>query len=228
MSANDRNRASSPASTKREEQESVCAGLKAGDEAAFRALVSRHHASMVRFAMGFVHTRASAEEVVQETWLAVLDGLEGFEGRSSLTTWIYSILANKARTKGVRDARSVSFSELAAEGSGPAVDPSRFDSAGMWVDPPRIWDSLNPERIVAGKQLCVHLTQILDKLPPMQRAVITLQDIEGQEANVVCTLLQLTDANRRVLLHRARSKVRQELEMIVGTGKPQSRRNSPQ
>ncbi|NJO35462.1 MAG: RNA polymerase sigma factor, partial [Rhodospirillales bacterium] len=142
---------------------------------------------------------------------------DGFEGRSSLTTWIYSILVNKARTRGVRDARTVSFSELTTEeGNIPAVDPSRFDSAGMWSDPPRIWDSLNPERIVAGKQLCVHLAQIVDKLPPMQRAVITLQDIEDQDASVVCTLLQLTDANRRVLLHRARSKVRDELEAILG------------
>lgn len=221
MSAIETDGLSDPASTKREEQESVCAKLKCGDEAAFRALVARHHASMIRFAMGYVHTRASAEEVVQETWLALVDGLEGFEGRSSLTTWIYGILANKARTKGVRDARSVSFSELAADGGGnPAVDPDRFDSGGMWVDPPGIWDSLNPERIVAGKELCVHLAQIVGNLPPMQRAVITLQDIEGQDARDVCSLLELTDANRRVLLHRARSKVRDEIEAILGADRP--------
>lgn len=201
------------------EDDELCARLRTGDERAFRELVLRHHAAMVRFAMAFVRTKSTAEEVVQETWLAVLDGIDTFEQRSSITTWLYAILANKARTRGVREARTVSFSELAAtDDNDPAVDPGRFDSAGMWVDPPKTWDDISPERIVAGKELWSHVVDILDSLPPMQRAVITLHDIEGQEGEAVCAVLKLTDANRRVLLHRARAKVRKELEIILGRG----------
>lgn len=191
--------------------------LKAGDEMALKSLVVAHHASMIRFAMGFVRSRASAEEVVQETWLAVIGGLRGFEARSSLLTWVYSILANKARTRGVREARSSTFSDLGAGNNGDApLNAGRFDGNGMWADPPRPWDDLNPERIVASKQLWVHVTRILEDLPAMQKAVVTLQDIEGQDAETVCHLLQLSNANRRVLLHRARAKIRQEIEALIG------------
>jgi len=194
----------------------LCIRLRAGDEGAFRALVLRHHAPMVRFALSFVKTKATAEEVVQDTWLAVLNGIDTFEQRSSVTTWLYAILANKARTRGLRDSRTIPFSELAAtDDNDPAVDPGRFDSSGMWIDPPRVWDDMSPERIVAGKELWSHVADVLDGLPPTQRAVITLQDVEGLDGETICTLLQLTDANRRVLLHRARAKVRKVLESLL-------------
>lgn len=191
--------------------------LKAGDESALKFLFAAHNASMIRFAMGFVRSRASAEEVVQETWLAVLGGLDGFEGRSSLLTWIYRILTNKARTRGVREARSSTFSDLKLGNDSDDLSSSgRFDGNGMWSHPPRPWDDLNPERIIASRQLWVHVTRILEELPPMQRAVVTLQDIEGQDAETVCHLLQLSNANRRVLLHRARTRIRQEIETLIG------------
>lgn len=173
---------------------------------------------MIRFARSFVRSRASAEEVVQETWLAVLDGLHRFEARSSLMTWIYRILVNKARTRGVRDARTVTFSEAVGDGGDPAaVDAHRFDAAGMWCDPPRSWDALDPERIVAGRQLWSQVVEILDDLPPLQKAVITLHDVEGLDPAGICDVLGLTDGNRRVLLHRARAKVRQSLELLLGS-----------
>lgn len=212
------------AASSQSEQQRLVSRLKTGDESAMTELVSSHHASMIRFAMAYVRNRASAEEVVQETWLAVIDGLGGFEARSALLTWIYSILANKARTRGVRDARSTVFSDLEAAGRNDVPgELGRFDGNGRWSDPPRLLDDLNPERIVAGRQLWAHVTRILDELPAMQRAVIVLQDIEEQEPEVVCQLLQLTNANRRVLLHRARARIRQEIERILDGTDPRAK-----
>jgi RNA polymerase sigma-70 factor (ECF subfamily) len=198
--------------------------LRRGDEAAFRHLVERHHAAMVRVARGFVPTRAVAEEVAQQAWLGVLNGLARFEGRSSLKTWIFSILVKRARTEGERERRTVPFSALVqqeVDDHDPAVDPDRFlgpDSrwAGHWACGPRPFAGPD-ERLIAGETMAV-LRRAVDELPPAQRTVIGLRDLEGWDAPEVCALLGISDGNQRVLLHRARAKVRAALERHLGEG----------
>ena len=184
--------------------------LRAGDEAAFMELVERHHAALVRLAQSFVSSRAVAEEVAQETWLGVLRGIDRFEGRSSLKTWIFRILVNRAKTRGEREARSVPFSSLESE-DGPSVDPDRFVEAGGWASPPRPWEGEPVDRLLAGEARAV-IDAAIERLPPAQRRVITLRDVEGWPAEEVCDALGLSEANQRVLLHRARSKARAALE----------------
>jgi RNA polymerase sigma-70 factor (ECF subfamily) len=186
-------------------------GLRAGDEAAFAALVDRYGASMLRLARNFVGNRAVAEEVVQEAWLGVLRGVDRFEGRSSLKTWIFRILTNIATTRAQRERRSVPISEL-ADPDEPSVDPSRFDPAfGHWAAP--------PERLPEGRLLARELRGIvaaaIESLPPAQRTVISLRDIEGWSSEEVCNALDLSETNQRVLLHRARTKVRRAIEEYV-------------
>jgi RNA polymerase sigma-70 factor (ECF subfamily) len=193
--------------------------LRAGDERAFRTLVKRHHASLIGVALGFVNNRATAEEVVQDTWLAVIEGLDGFEGRSSLKNWIFAILANKARSRAVRDGRVVaagSFMEGAEEDGEPVVDPSRFDSGGGWASPPVAWDDVTPERIVSGRQVLSHVADAIEKLPPAQRSVLMLREVEQMDSAEVSRLLGITDANQRVLLHRARAQIRDYMEHRLG------------
>ncbi len=193
-------------------------GLRAGDEEAFTALVRRHHASLVGVAIGFVGSRATAEEVVQDTWLAVIEGLERFEGRSSLTTWIYSILANKARTRAVRDKRSVPLDVVGAgeDERGPAADPSRFDSKGRWSQPPALVEDITPVRVVAGRQLWAHVREEMERLPARQRSVVMLRDVEHMAASDVARILDISEANQRVLLHRGRARLRQFIEDLAG------------
>jgi RNA polymerase sigma-70 factor (ECF subfamily) len=186
-----------------------------GDEDAFAGLVERYQATMLRVAGMYVRDRAIAEEVVQETWLAVLQGIDRFEGRSSLKTWIFRILSNRAKTRGAREARTLPFSSLGAESQSdePSVDPDRFlgpDSATpqAWAAPPRGWPE---ERLLAGETLGV-VRDAIEALPEGQRAVIGLRDIEGWSPAEVTDALEITDGNERVLLHRARSKVRAALE----------------
>ncbi|MFZ5787127.1 MAG: RNA polymerase sigma factor [Acidobacteriota bacterium] len=198
--------------------DTTIARLRAGDEGAFRELLARHHANLVRFARTFVSSPATAEEVAQETWLAVLQGLEGFEGRSSLKSWIYSILANRARTRAVRDGRLVLFSEMSGDEDEPAVDPARFDAAGHWHLPPRPWDDLTPERLAASTQIRERLTAALEALPEAQRAVVMLRDIEGCSSEEACNVLGVSETNQRVLLHRARSRLRRALEPVMERG----------
>jgi RNA polymerase sigma-70 factor (ECF subfamily) len=193
----------------------LLAALRAGDEAAFTALVTRHHASLKRVARAYVASDAVAEEVVQETWLAVIDGLERFEERSTLKTWLFHILTNRAKTRGVRERRSVPFASLAAAGAEPAVSPERFQRPGdpwpgHWATPPRPWE--DPERRLSSLEAREHLRAAIAGLPAVQQAVLTLRDVEGLEAEEVCDLLELSAGNQRVLLHRARSRVRAELE----------------
>ncbi|MGH8909192.1 MAG: RNA polymerase sigma factor [Egibacteraceae bacterium] len=198
--------------------------LRAGDETAFRQLVTRYHRSMVRVARAHVPTDAVAEEVVQEAWLGVLRGLNRFEGRSSVKTWIFRIVANRAKTRGAQERRTVAFSSLAGDDAdapgAPAVDPDRFlppDHSvypGHWSSPPRPFGQLPEERATA-RELRERINQCIDLLPPRQRAIITLRDVEGWSAAEVCGALGLTDANQRVLLHRARSKVRSALEQYI-------------
>ena len=203
------------------EDESVLAALRAGDESVFMMLVERYQSQLVRVALMYVSTRESAEEVVQETWLGVLNGLSRFEGRSSLKTWIFRILTNIAKTRGVREARTVPFSALVDSETGgddPAVDAGRFvasgDGAGTWLLPPAHWEEL-PEAALSSQETLGAVRAAIEALPPAQRQVIQLRDIDGWSAEEVCNVLELSETNQRVLLHRARSKVRRAIEVYL-------------
>jgi RNA polymerase sigma-70 factor (ECF subfamily) len=190
--------------------------LRAGDERAFEALVDRHYGTMLAVARTYVSSRAVAEEVVQEAWLGVLKGLDGFEGRSSLATWIMRIVVNIAKTRGVREARSVPFASLAPEGEDAAVEPERFRGPadafpGHWRAYPANWNSV-PEEVLHDRATLRIAMAAIAELPPAQRAVITMRDVQGCGPDEVCAALEVSDGNQRVLLHRARSRVRAALE----------------
>jgi RNA polymerase sigma-70 factor, ECF subfamily len=188
-----------------------------GDEAAFTDLVEQYHGRLLRLALVFVSDRASAEEVVQDTWLAVLTGLRSFEGRSALKTWIFSILTNRAKTRGQRDKRSVSFSALSGEHfqEDPAVSPSRFTPSGSWSAPPEPWEEDTPEGLLLRQETRTLIDRTIAGLPPGQRAVVTLRDVEGLDSAEACNILDISETNQRVLLHRARAKIRNALEQHV-------------
>lgn len=200
----------------------LCAALRRGDEDAFRALVREYHAPLRRLALGYVRSSAVADEVVQETWLGVIHGIRNFEGRSSLRTWIFRILTNTAKTRAEREARTVPLSAFASDDDDPSVDPSRFLDQqherwpGHWASPPARWDEL-PEEHLAGRETLDALQRAIDALPPVQKQVMVLRDIEGWPAEEVCDLLGLSVGNQRVCLHRARSRVRQALEDEFGS-----------
>lgn len=199
--------------------------LLAGDEAAFTWVVERYHGPLLRFARVFVANPAVAEEVVQDTWVAVLNGLPSFEGRSTLKGWMFSILANRAKTRAVREKRTITFSELSAPGheEGPAVDPDRFTSAGSWSAPPARWNAGTPETLLLHREALAVVERAMAALPAAQCTVVTLRDVEHLEAAEVCNVLQISEANQRVLLHRARSKLRAALERYMsGTWNPES------
>ena len=195
--------------------------LRAGDEDAFETLVRRNHASMMAVARTYVKTRALAEEVVQDSWMGVLKGINRFEGRSSLKAWIMRIVVNTATTRGVREARSVPFSSLAAAGEGePAVDADRFRGPdggfpGHWAGYPANWGGLPEDSLLGHETLDVVKTTI-EQLPPAQRTVIALRDMQGWGPTEVSAALEISDGNQRVLLHRARSRVRSALEAHLG------------
>ena len=198
------------------EETELLARLRAGDERAFEALVERHYPTMLAVARHYVKTRAVAEEVVQDAWLGVLNGIDRFEGRSSLRTWILRILVNTAKTRGAREARSVPFASLAPEGDQAAVEPERFRSAddpfpGHWRAYPGNWQRL-PDEALADKETLDVVLATIHQLPPPQRIVITMRDIQGCDSEEVCEALDVSEGNQRVLLHRARSKVRSALE----------------
>lgn len=210
----------SPAGAPSGDERALVDRLCAGDREAFTALVVRHGGAVLRLALAFVKDRALAEEVAQDTWLSALDHLDGFEGRSTVRTWLFHIAANKARTRLAREGRSVPFSSFgsADEAGGPAVDADRFDQGGLWKEPPGAWSEEDPERLAQGVQTRAAIQQAIADLPEGQRAVITLRDVEGLETDEICTLLGITPANQRVLLHRARARVRQALETyLAGT-----------
>lgn len=183
------------------------ASLLAGDERAFVDLVDEHHPTLLRVARWYLHNEEAAEEVVQETWVAVLDGLEGFEGRSSLKTWIFRILANRARTRARREGRTVPFSALESEAEEGALDADRFDERGHWRTPPERW-SVTPESLTSDRELAARVVAAIAELPERQRTVLVLRDVEGWSSEEVRNALDLSETNQRVLLHRARSKVR--------------------
>ena len=187
-------------------------GLRGGDEQAFAQLVSCHHDAMLRVARNYVACAAVAEEVVQETWLGVVNGIHGFRGGSSLKTWIFRILINRAMSRGKREKRIVPFSSLApaADGADEGFTPDRFLPDGHWATPPRPFDA--PADRMALLEFRVRLREALVHLPERQQIVVTLRDVEGLSSDEVCDLLHISAENQRVLLHRGRTRLRQALE----------------
>ncbi len=189
----------------------LIARLRSGDEQAFADLVAAHHAAMMRVARAFVPARGLAEEVVQETWVGMLRGLDRFEGRSSLKTWLYAILVNQARTIATRERRTVPFDHT---DDARAEDPARFAPDGSWAQPPVPFTEEVEERLAAAPMLR-HLTAALDELPPAQRVVVTLRDIEQLTSDEVCAMLKIKPGNQRVLLHRGRAGLRRSIEALL-------------
>jgi RNA polymerase sigma-70 factor (ECF subfamily) len=196
--------------------------LRAGDETAFMMLVERYQPSMVRIARMYVSSLAVAEEVAQETWLGVLTGLDRFEGRSSLRTWIFRILVNTAKTRGQRESRSVPFSSLWEPDprDEASIEPDRFLSQahaqfpGHWAEPPSGWESVPEDRLLSQETLS-RVAEAIEALPATQREVITMRDVLGWPSPDVCNALDISETNQRVLLHRARAKVRRALESYL-------------
>jgi RNA polymerase sigma-70 factor (ECF subfamily) len=204
------------------DEDTLVDALLGGDERAFAWLLDTYDGALRRLARMYVSTDAVAEEVVAETWLGVVKGLDRFERRSSLKTWIYRILMNLARTRGVKESRSIPFSSavgVVEEGTDPAVDPDRFLPLqhdrwpGHWASPPAPWESLPEERLL-GRETLACVADAIAKLPTSQREVIILRDVEGWSSSEVCNALDLSETNQRVLLHRARSKVRRACEEL--------------
>jgi RNA polymerase sigma-70 factor, ECF subfamily len=194
----------------------LVARLRAGDEQAFETLIARHYSTMLAVARRYVSTRAVADEVVQETWLGVLQGLGRFEGRSSLKTWIFAILVHRAKTRGVREKRTVPFASLGGGPGEPAVDADRFQAAGEpfpghWRRYPPRWGA-SPDVVAEDREAAHAAMRAIAELPPAQQAVIRMRDLQGLSSDEVCEILELSQANQRVLLHRARSRVRGALE----------------
>lgn len=204
------------------DEQELLQALRAGDESAFSTLVAQHYSTMIRVAAAYVKDRPAAEEVVQETWLGVLRGLDRYEARSSLKTWIFGILANQARSRAQKERRLIPFSALSepAEAAETAVGPERFLPADhprwprWWAEYPRNWDEVPEDRLLARETRAV-VDRAIENLPANQRSVITLRDIEGLTAEETCSVLELSETNQRVLLHRARSRVRRELERYL-------------
>lgn len=193
--------------------EELLTNFLGGDQAAFREIVTRYHTTLVRVARYYVNSEASAEDVAQETWIAVLRGAERFEGRSSFKTWLFRIVVNRARKTGSVEHRVLSLDPVSP------VPRSRFDTGGTWSEPPQPFTELVEGRIdraaVIGQ---VH--RAIQTLGEPQRAVVTLRDVEGLSTNEVANLLDLTEGNVRVLLHRGRAKIRETLESTVKRGQP--------
>jgi RNA polymerase sigma-70 factor (ECF subfamily) len=208
-----------------DQERDLVSGLRSRDEDTFSHLVDRWGPTMRRVARGHVSTDAVAEDVVQDTWLAVLRGIDRFEGRSSLRTWVFRILANTAKTRGIRERRTIPMSSLPHDiGDGPTVDPDRFrgegdEYAGGWRRFPADWPpGATGEHRVLGAEVGGVVASALAELPTRQRSVVALRDLHGLEADEVCDLLDLTPGNQRVLLHRGRAFVRSRLEDHFGDG----------
>ena len=209
----------SPGLTKAED--TLLARLKRGDEGAFDELVTQHHSALTRMAMGYVADREVAEEVVQDTWMAVIESLNRFEGRSSLRTWICGILIHKAKDRGVREKRHTTFSAFESydDENEEAVDPSRFQQsgewAGHWAFPPQPWDDQTPEKLLASQQAVNAMQRAIEALPATLKEVLILRDVEGVDAKEICEMLKITETNLYVRLHRARERVRAAVETYL-------------
>lgn len=199
--------------------EALVLRLRAGDEAAFAELVRGQQGRLLRLARGFCRgSRATAEEVVQESWLAVITGLHRYTGEAPLSAWIAGIVVNKARTRSARDGRVVPFADLAREEAADdahGLDPERFRADGHWSEAVADWDEGTPERLAGDREMLGHLSVALEALPPAQRAVVTLRDVEGHDGVEVARMLGLTEGNMRVLLHRGRTRLRAALEAAM-------------
>jgi RNA polymerase sigma-70 factor (ECF subfamily) len=197
----------------------LVAGLKRGDEAAFVTLVRRYQPPLLRLAIVYCRNLALAEEIVQDTWLGVIRGIGRFEERATFKTWLFQILVNRARTRATQEGRAGSFSSLNEEAEGPdepAVPPERFRAAddkwaNNWAVPPQSWGESSDARLLAGETMLL-IQRAISTLPPAQQQVITLRDVEGWPSEDVCNVLMISETNQRVLLHRARSRVRALLE----------------
>ncbi len=187
--------------------------LRLGDEAAFGELIDRHHSSMLRLARMFLGSEASAEETVQETWLAAIDAIDRFEGRSSLKTWLFSILTNQAKKRAKKDKRTRAWSSLFDDEMDEelSTESDRFDGAGHWTRPPIPW-KINPEERAMKQKLLEVVQMAIEQLPASQQSVVWLRDVEGLSSEEVCRVLELTPGNQRVLLHRGRAKIRDTVE----------------
>lgn len=192
-------------------EEPLVALLVAGDRAAFEQVYRKHNAALIRLASSIVQSRAVAEEVAQDTWMAVLKGIGTFEGRSSLAGWIFAILINKARSRATSDGRMVSFDAGGEDDNLAAA----FDGQGRWKDIPELWEVLTPERILAGRSVLAHVTAAIDALPPGQKSVLVLRAQQDLDSTEVCAILGITEGNMRVLLHRARVAVRAALDRLT-------------
>jgi RNA polymerase sigma-70 factor (ECF subfamily) len=194
--------------------------LREGDQAAYRTLIRRFHRSLTSMAYAVIGSAAQAEEVTQDTWLAFYNGIGRFEGRSSVVTWLFTILMNRARTRASREKRLVGlppgFDGATTEER--AVPLNAFKPDGHWIEAPRLWDDINPERVIGGQQLWDHVMDVIETLPAGQKAVLIMRDIEGQSAEDTCKLLQVSAENQRVLLHRARGRVRLAIDALTGPG----------
>ena len=205
-------------------EDTLIARLKRGDEGAFDELINKHHSALIRMAMGYVADREVSEEVVQDTWMAVIESLDRFEGRSSLRTWICGILIHKAKDRGVREKRHTTFSdfEFYDDDHDEAVDPSRFKQsgewAGHWAFPPQPWDDRTPETLLVSKQAVDCMQRAIDALPVNLKEVLILRDGDGVKTEDVCKRLNITGTNLYVRLHRARERVRLAVETALGTG----------
>jgi RNA polymerase sigma-70 factor (ECF subfamily) len=200
-----------------DDEQGLRARLIARDATAFGAVVAAHHDSLVRLALVYVGNRALAEEVAQDTWAKILVALPEFEGRSSLRTWMFRICTNAALTRAEREARSSPFSAL-VEQDEPEVEAERFQASGSWADPPHAWRADTPEKILQRAEAMACIERTLEELPPAQRAVVLLRDIEGLDAGEACNVLRVSESNQRVLLHRGRAKIRRALEKLLGEG----------
>ncbi len=196
--------------------------LQAGDERVFAAVMDWYSGSLLRLALSYVPSRAVAEEVVQETWMGVFEGIHRFESRSSFKTWLFRILTNRAKTRGIRESRYEPFGLSASStdaDEGPSLEDSLFvaegSGEGHWIDPPQAWEPDTPERVLLSKECRAAIEQAIESLPATQRQVMTLRDIEGVSSEEVCNILEISETNQRVLLHRARTKVRRELAPYV-------------
>ena len=185
--------------------------LRDGDEEAFVTLVGRYHQPMLRVARSMVSSEAVAEEAVQDTWLAVVRGIERFEGRSSFKTWLFHILANRVRSAATREQRNAPVK------SPHAVDPARFDAHGQWADPLERWAAVSEDRLEAALWAPI-LKAALESLPSRQRSVVVLRDVEGLTSEEACTILGISAGNQRILLHRGRSRLREMLDVELRRG----------
>lgn len=205
-------------------EQSLLVRLRRGEEGAFDEVVTKHHGALIRMAMGYVGDREVAEEVVQDTWMAVIQGLSRFEGRSSLRTWIFGIMIHKAKDRGVREKRHTTFSSFESVDDGDeTVDPSRFYQSGEWVGhwavSPQPWDEQTPEKLLASQQAVSAMQRAIDALPPTLKDALILRDVEGIEAKEACDILKITETNLYVRLHRARERVRLAVETYL-VGRP--------